>query len=289
MRRTDVHRPSAINPDDYVFVAVEHVKIESFGDVAVLRAEREKLRSHMARTGGKYSSHAHGDNCAVCGNANAIYTMLFYHPKTNSYVRMGSDCAEKVACGDQRHFRKIVDAVQAAEHAKAGKLKAQGVLAELGLTRAWEIAQAFGVNAELLGHEEGLISNIVGKLANYGNISEKQIEFLHSLLKQIDTREERMAQRAAEREAAKPAPTGRVQADVEVLSVKEQETSFGDRWVMTVKSVEGWLAWGSAPAGVERGQKITLAATFTPKQDDPKFAFFRRPRVIRTNEVTCGV
>lgn len=283
MKRTDVHRPSAINPDDYEFVAVEHVKIESFGDVEVVRQQRERIRAHMARTGGTYSRHAHGGNCAVCGNANAIYTMLFFHAKTNSYVRMGSECAEKVSCGDQGLFRKVVDAVTAAEHARAGKLKAQGVLAELDLTRAWEIAQAFGVNAELHGHEEGLISNIVGKLVNYGDISEKQIEFLRNLLVQIDTREQRMAQRAAEKEAAKPAPTGRVQAVVEVLSVKEQETSFGDRWVMTVKSVaEGWMAWGSAPAGVERGQKFTLAATFTPKEGDPKFAFFKRPRVVAT-------
>lgn len=281
MKRTDVHRPSAINPDDYEFVAVEHVKIESFSDVEVVRQERERIRAHMARTGGTYSRHAHGGNCAVCGNANAIYTMLFFHAKTNSYVRMGSDCAEKVSCGDAARFRTVVDAIQAAEQSRAGKLKAQGVLAELGLTRAWEIAQAFGVNAELHGHEEGLISNIVGKLVNYGSISDKQIEFLRSLLVQLDTREQRMAQRAAEKEAAKPAPAGRVQAEVEVLSVKEHETSFGDRWVMTVKSVaDGWMAWGSAPAGVERGQKITLAATFTPKEGDPKFAFFKRPRVV---------
>jgi hypothetical protein len=281
MKRTDVHRPSVINPEDYEFVAVECRKILDCGDVEMVLQERSILDAHMKRTGGTYSRHAHGGNCHVCGNANAIYTMLFYHAKTNTYIRMGEDCASKVECGDTLRLRRITDAVAAAQYAYAGKLKAQGVLAELGLTRAWELTKAYGVNAELLGHEEGLISNIVGKLVSYGSISEKQVEFLRSLLQQIDTRAERMAQRKAEHDAAKPAPAGRTKVEVEVVSIKEQENDFGKRWVMTVKSIaEGWIAWGSAPYGVERGQRITLAATFAPKADDPKFAFFKRPRVV---------
>lgn len=282
MKRRDVHRPSAIIPADYEFVAVECVKIHDLGDCLMLQEERARIRAHMARTGGTYSSHAHGGNCAVCGNANAIYTALFYHAATNSYVRAGQDCTEKLWAGHASMFRRITDAVTAAREAKAGKLKAQGVLAELGLSAAWDVSLAVGVSGELQArYEEGTVRDIVEKLIRYGSISERQVSFLRSLLVKIEQRPAIEAKRAAERAAAKPAPVGRHRVEVEVVSLKVHENDFGSRTVMTVKSVaDGWLAWGTAPAGHLRGDRLVLAATFTPKDGDPKFAFFKRPRVI---------
>ncbi|MCP4994759.1 MAG: hypothetical protein GY934_13410 [Gammaproteobacteria bacterium] len=67
--RRDIHRPSAINVEDYEFVALECIKIEFFGDCELARRER---------TGGKWSSHAHGGNCHICG-AWMGYSVAFYH------------------------------------------------------------------------------------------------------------------------------------------------------------------------------------------------------------------
>lgn len=278
MVRTDVHRPSAINPDDYEFVAVECARADDLGAVMMIQAERERIRAHMAATGGSYSRHAHGGNCHVCGNANAIYTALFYHAATNSYVRMGEDCANKCYMGNAASFRRIRDAAEAAEFARAGKLKAQGILAEHGLEAAWTLyVSPFDPN----GHaDNNVIRDLVANLVRYGSMSEKQISFLRSLVERIPQREQIAAERQAERAAAQPAPTGRLKVAVEVVSVKAQENDFGSRTVMTVKAlVGGWLAWGTAPTGVNRGDKVTLVATFAPSDKDPKFAFFKRPRI----------
>ena len=57
MARTDAHRPSAIVPADYNYVAHRY-----FGpDAMDVNPNAMKIISeHMASTGGKYSRHEHG-------------------------------------------------------------------------------------------------------------------------------------------------------------------------------------------------------------------------------------
>jgi hypothetical protein len=278
--RTDVHRPSVIAPDDYEFVAIESLKIHDLGDCEVLRQHREWLRAHMKQTGGTYSRHAHGGNCHVCGNANAIYTALFYHAKTNSYVRMGQDCADKCSMGRGEEFRRVMDAARAADESRTGKLKARGILERDGLAAAWTI---YATPTDADRYEELTVRDIVGKLVRYGSISEAQSAYLGKLLAAIPKRAQRDAERQAQRDAAKPAPTGRVAAEVEVVSVKEHKVDGEPvgRFVMTVRCVaDGWMAWGTAPSTVSVGDRVKLSATFTPSEKDTKFAFFKRPRIL---------
>lgn len=138
MARKDIHRPSAITPEDYAFVGVEYDRIQEMGYIHLLASQREVIRQHMARTGGTYSAHEHKGNCHVCG-AHCIYTALFHHAKTNVYIRTGFDCAAKLDMGDESLFRRCKEAVDVARKAKAGKLKAQGVLEQHGLSNAYQI------------------------------------------------------------------------------------------------------------------------------------------------------
>jgi hypothetical protein len=103
MPRTDIHRPSVIDPSQYRFVAFDYLRNVAADDRPVdltrcswLQAEREKIRLDMVNTGGAMSTHAHGGNCMVCGNAQALYTAMFHHAPSNTYVRMGSDCSHHV-------------------------------------------------------------------------------------------------------------------------------------------------------------------------------------------------
>src|SRR5882762_11215830 len=94
--RTDIHRPSEIIPSDYEYVAVWTMNIQGFGDAQFMIQEREACKRHMERTGGKYSAHEQGGACDVCGNFLAIYLVLFYHAKSNTYIRVGVNCATKL-------------------------------------------------------------------------------------------------------------------------------------------------------------------------------------------------
>ena len=136
MDRTDIHRPSAIIPEDYSFVAFDYIRLE-MGDIlqncAMLQEARAIKKAHMDRTGGKYSQHEHGGSCHVCG-ASAIYTVTFYHEKTNSYIKTGQDCAEKLEMSfSDKGMNLFRNAIADARHAVAGKKKAQVILADAGM------------------------------------------------------------------------------------------------------------------------------------------------------------
>jgi hypothetical protein len=309
MTRTDIHRPAVIRPDEYQFVSMEFIKIGAGGDVLAdcgyLNACRERIAAHMKMTGGTYAGHEHGGNCMVCG-ASAIYTALFYHAATNSYVRTGQDCAEKLGLGaDWDAFRK---AVTNAREAHAGKRKAILTLEDAGLSRCWDIytnpprfdqpavvgdpgdpgydeaasdAYWAALRAfERAHNQERIIADIVGKLIKYGSISPAQIGFLGKLLAQIDERPAREAKRAAEAEAAAPCPAGRLALEGVVLSVRvDEDGPYGPTTKILLKHDTGFKVWGSLPSGThaEQGHRIAFRATVKASDKDPKFGFFSRP------------
>ncbi len=317
LKREDVHRPTAIIPEDYEFVALECIKIESIGDCFALQAQRERLRAHMARTGGTYSRHDHGGNCGVCGNANAIYTIQFYHAKTNSYVRMGQDCADKVGMSfGEGEFNAFVKGIRSAIEAKAGKKKAEALLAERGLSRCWELylMQTPGVacgtceqiaagQVEYFYHrcandwpeQETIIRDMVGKLVKYGSLSDKQYGFMSSLLDRIVNRDVINAKRAEEKALAPDCPSGRVTITGTVLSAKTVETDFGMTTKIFLKDDRGFTVYGTIPTirlanitrpdgswseayhNAGRGDRIRFSANVTPANDDPKHGFYKRP------------
>lgn len=298
--RTDIHRPSVIVPEDYQFVAFEHQKIEGFGDCAAILANREIIRQHMDMTGGNYSGHSHGGNCHVCG-AWAIYTILYYHAKTNTYIRTGMDCANKMdmSYGDMNAFRRAI-----ADHrfAKAGIKKAEKILMNNDLLRVLEIAEEFEV-ARLAEqeafHARGdepdyrradafnrrwqdamVVLDIYRKLVKYGSISDAQVNLLRIKVQRHDNYEARQAKFAAERESAAPCPTGRVEVTGTVVKVAQYDSQFGTTWKMTVKAQQGFMVFVSVPSSIpvpERGATVSFKATITPSDNDPKFGFGKRP------------
>jgi hypothetical protein len=291
-KRSDVHRPSVLVPSDYEFVGFEFIKIgylsgDIMGDCEFLRAERETIRRHMTKTSGTYSRHQHGGNCHICG-ASAIYTVLFYHALSNVYVRTGQDCAQKLEMsvdGDWNAFRTAMKAVQ---ELHAGKRKAMDTLDREGLLAAWFIyISVYGTKNEItkswseLPEEETIVVDIVGKLVQYGSVSERTMKFLVSLVDKISRRVELLAERKAKHEAAEALPlvAGRTTIIGTVLSVKTKSTPYGDTLKMLVEHDTGWKVYGSVPKGLntKRGDRIEFDAVVTISKDDNKFGFFSRP------------
>lgn len=276
MVRNDIHCPKNITPADYEFVAWEIVKIQDFGDCAYLQAERQRIRDHMAKTGGTYSTHDHGGNCMVCGNANAIYTALFYHAKTNTYVRTGQDCADKMGFGT-RDFNEFKKAVHDAKLAHAGKKKAAAILSDAGLSKAWDLYTADTVEQ---AKEEMTILDIVNRLVKYGDISEKALNYVGALLNRIANRAKIQAEREAEAAKAANCPTGRIDIEGVVLTIRVDDGQFGPTTKMLVKHDTGFKVWGTRPSalyGVKVGDRVLFTGTVQPSDKDSKFGFFSRP------------
>lgn len=309
MARKDIHRPAAIEPADYVFVAFDHLPGSSgdLGEALFMQEQRKYKRAHMARTGGTYSGHEHGGLCHICGSVNAIYSATFYHEKSNSYIRTGLDCADKLECEGIEAFRKNV---KKAKEAAAGKRKAKETLEKLGLGKAWELYEANDAkrkaHAEAYkewqnaggdedsapkypesSRDEDTALDIVSRLIKWGNISDKAASFLGTLLDRIDRAPEIAAEKAAakalEMANAKPVPAveGRVLVKGEVLTVREQEGFYGPQIKMLVKAEDGWKVWGTVPSAiageVEKGSVVEFNAALKASDDDKFFGFFSRP------------
>jgi hypothetical protein len=286
MARKDIHRPAAIEPADYVFVAFDHLPGSSgdLGEALFMQEQRKYKRAHMARTGGKYSGHEHGGLCHVCGSVNAIYSATFYHEKSNSYIRTGLDCAQKLECAGIDAFKKNV---KKAKEAAAGKRKAAAILAEAGLGKAWELYVGDTARDRESTRDENTLFDIVSRLVKWGNISDKALAFLATLLDRIERAPEIAAAKAAakalELANAKPVPVveGRVKVMGEVLSLKEQEGFYGIQLKMLVKTEGGFKLWGSVPSAirseVERGSVVEFSAALQKSDNDEYFGFFSRP------------
>jgi hypothetical protein len=278
MNRTDIHRPSVIIPADYEYVAPEHVQIFGVGDCLYAEEMRRRIRLHMERTGGTYSRHQHGGNCHVCGSINAIWTILYYHRPSNTYVRTGQDCASKIDNGEHAgEINAFTRHVTVYLEAQAGKRKARAILTDAGFPQAWDVY----LSSEPIQYEENTIRDIVGKLVRYGSASDKALGYVGILLGKIKAREQVAAQRAQEAAAAINCPTGRVKVTGTVLTIKAQDGVWGTVVKMLVKAEDGFKVWVTVPtsAQVNRGQPITFTATITPSKDDPKFGFGKRPHI----------
>lgn len=130
------------------------------------------------------------------------------------------------------------------------------------------------------------LNDLVRNLVKFGNWSEKQESFARSLWERVSNDpwsklEAQAAERDAERDAASPAPTGRIEVTGEVLHVRDADPD--DEWPSTkflVRTTDGWKLWATVPAAirdVERGDSVSFTVTVKPSPDDAKFAFGSRP------------
>jgi hypothetical protein len=280
MTRTDIHRPSAIVPDEYEFVAFDYIG-PSYDGPDVL-GQRMLFRAHRERTGGRFSGHEHGGTCHVCG-ATAFYVARFYHAKTNAYITTGEDCAANLEMGDPGRFRswrvRVAENVSAAKTLRAGKAKAEATLTEAGLAAAWALYTATDTTG--WKYEEVTASDIVGKLVRYGSVSDRALEYLRGLMGKIANRPALDAARKAETDAAAPVPVtaDRITVEGVILALKGVDTDFGHVTKMLVRTDAGWKVWGKVPARLEpvKGDRVRFKARVEPSHDDPKFGFFSRP------------
>lgn len=273
--RTDIHRPSAINPEDYQYVAVVLSDSQVDMDYESNAANRAAFRAHMERTGGRYSTHEHGGTCHICG-ALAASIAIFFHPASNTYIQTGLDCAEKLDMGDPAEFRNWRKGLKAARELQAGKNKARAIIEELGLSLAWEAAKC-----------DHIIGGLLNKLVRYGDLSEKQIGFLRILVDRYEHRDEIAAQRAAERAKSGHVGTvGQRQAfDCVIVATPSYETQWGVTYINVLKSGDDTIIYKGNHLG-DRGERIGFSATVKEhgERDGEKQTIVARPTKIVTIE-----
>ena len=265
MTRTDIHRPNAIVPADYMFVGFKYI-----GPYAgfINANQMALIEAHRAKTGGRYSAHDHGGTCGICG-ASAMYLAVFHHPISNTYINVGETCADKMDFSDEGFnlFRKTV---KGEKGRIAAKVKAQATLADMGLTAMWDLYLAYpNLNEAEMPREESIICEMVQKLVKYGSISEKQISFAQSLLERISGRAALSAKRAAENAASAflGAVGDRLTLTLTLQWSKSFETQYGMLTVHGFKDASGNIVIYKGNRIADNGETLTLKATVKAHED----------------------
>lgn len=279
MARTDIHRPSVINPAEYDFVAVKYIGGSKEGHMDTLGAA-QFIAEHIRSTGGRYSTHEHGGTCHVCG-AMAMYLAVWHHVPTNTYICTGEDCAEKMELHGA-NFQTVRAEVKRLKNHATGKARAEQALADRNLSDAWAL---YTTNVrDDFQYEERTIADMVSKLVQYGSLSLAQWNFMIRLFDQINNRAAKEAERAAN--AAKSNYVGtigeRITIEGTIFFTTDYETAYGTTYVTGIKDAAGNIFIQKGVAIGRKGEEITLKATIKDhsEREGVKQTIISRPKVM---------
>lgn len=120
-------------------------------------------------------------------------------------------------------------------------------------------------------------NSLLSFVERFGNLTEKQLAAGYKFM-------EKANEPKPEEIPAKDAPTGKVQGIFTVLSVKYYDNQWGGSLKMLLQHKDdGYKVFCTVPSSInaiERGEEINLQVTLTPSDDDPKFAYGKRPKSL---------
>lgn len=255
-KRTDVHRPSAIRPQDYQLV--------------------DGL--------GQFEDYEYpAGRCAHCGHA-IRYAVRFDHIPTGERLDLGQECAELV--DTENRVAYIVDRMKKAAREKAKAERAQKDWFE----RREQMENEYPDVVEWMEDHNwenesfGFLNDMHWAFDRYGSLTEAQTKAVQRIMAK---RIEQAAAKLDEVEPTDPAPFGRQAIEGEIVTVKAPDPdAMFPAWKMMVKLDDGNKVWGTIPATLKdavehyrdlRGKRVAFTATFEVSKDDEHFAYYKRP------------
>lgn len=216
-------------------------------------------------------------HCIHCGNGNVRWITVVLHLPTNDRVVFGADCTERLGFANRQAWKLA----QLKSKAEAGHARLKVWKARCAFIEANPGVQALIDQAAGDVHQGNtFVKDVLGKLDRYGSISVNQVNAVaKSLQRDID----QVARKAADAiEVKGPAPSGRQEVTGTVLTIKTQESDYGITLKMLLKLANNSKVWLTAPitGGFDKGDTITVRATFEQSRDDASFGFGKRPHLV---------
>lgn len=281
MPRTDPHRPSALDPADYVNIGWADLHPEDGG--GYIEPEHRGAPSFE----GNFTRYGRCDHCGT--GSRLRYANFYLHRPSGEVVTVGTDCAERLD----------LDTRQALEFQE--RARAQGKADRIEDLRR-RFPTAVGVldaYAEQEHRRSDFLSSLLSQLRRKAALSPKQIMALcDSRVRQLEREAE---QRAREAAAPPPAPVPdtdeRVQVTGTIISVKIEDGDYGTTEKMLVQA-DGYRLWGTRPQSLlvpadedtgwierdgvmhrpaDRGDRVSFMARVQRSDRDENFGFFSRP------------
>lgn len=283
MTRTDIHRPSVVDPANYSYstsfdnnppelhppmgvVTPEwHEYMESL--MAPWREERDRLHGMLKNDTSVYNSTYRCDHCG----AHLRYVSLFYYEPTGEHIAVGEECAENTFSVPDRMSLEIKRLRDAASNRREKARYAK----ECEKARNASI-QEYPDAVKVLDNYKGnnsFIHDVKDRFDRYGNLSERQAYAV------VRAFEKEVTERSSE-PVGSPVVEGKIIVMGEVKRAYHKETPYGSRFVMIVEDDRGFRLWGSVPravSGVEEGDRVEFSANVEKSDRDETFGFYKRP------------
>ena len=278
-----VHNPSQFDPTQYEVVDyLDNKRPEYCGQpVELWREEIAQWKADLERVLGPDALRK-SHRCVHCGNTNVRWITAVQHT-SGDVVVFGADCTARLHFADKVSFKLAL--LKSRAEARTERFKIW-TAREAYLAKHPEIANAIAHLDEPQHSKNTFVQDVIAKLDKFGYLSDRQAECIVSSMQKDN---DRAAQRATEAlEPKAPAPVGRVEVTGEVLSTKEQVSDFGVTLKMLLKLDTGARVWVTVPSkyDVNRGDTVTIRATFEVSKDDPSFAFGKRPTMLTHTPAT---
>lgn len=294
-KRTDIHRPGMIRPEEYEPVLAYSLATTEGGwpvpsDGLNCELDRRIYSGKTIQSGQhdkdgrccilglryvaevKFSKHGSVGKCSICG-ANFVRGAVWRHGPTDEYIHVGHTCEAKYnLLADTPGWQAQLAAL---EQRRASRL--EELMRDKRLEDYYRCEPSMRDVLEHEGHH--ILQDMRGKVRLWGQLTEPQVALACRLYS------EALCPERVKVETPKvPAPTGRVLVEGVIISRKEHDGYNGDPcYKITVKVTTPageWLCWGSDFKGAgEIGTSVKFKATLTQssKADSKHFAFYKRP------------
>lgn len=279
--RTDVHSPTNMDPTDYEFIGAFDNSMPwvlEGGDWALEISRKIHQDDRLDRSVWQ---------CHHCG-ARIRYFAVMEHTPTGDYIVVGETCLDNrfslVSKAEFDRLRKAAALDRAKQRIKTEAAEFVEALDDSDLRNALDRNTDLE-DLPLTDYGRRVLNDMRNTLWNrYGSLTAKQTAFAARLVAEGPAKLEEANRIAAEREAEVkvPAPVGKATITGRVIKRADKWTDFGLVYKITIKAEtpEGvWFGWVTEPSKIrtERGDLVTLTATWTRSDNDPSFAFGKRP------------
>lgn len=274
-KRTDVHSPLNVITEDYEFVGC--------GEFCDPNDPDEFHYTPQLPEGWRFGQNHSAGDCYHCG-AHLRYYAVLKHEPTHTLVRVGETCLDNrfsLATAEFQRLRKAAS-LRRAEHriVKARERWASEHEAEFTFLDEWQQGERYN----------NFYDSLWRSLKTYGELSERQLAALQRSIEQRKQWDAEDAQRKSEEPEQSPVPESdsRMTVTGRVVSVKWQQSIYGETLKMLVLDDRGFKVWGTVPSAIVdeqgenwnsevKGTRMTFTAKVTKSEDDPCFGFFSRP------------
>jgi hypothetical protein len=280
MTRTDRHRPSApeFDPEDYEFSGVVH---NASPDSVYTNDSFRRTRNALLAQGYTFSGvHGGIGQCDHCG-ARLRYSALMIHIPTRTLLYVGETCLDnRFEAMTKAEFDRARREAQLDRERQARKTRFAELCAE-HQDLAWA---TYASNIAVVTDETGtrwaerygkdwavsVLLDIARKAYQYGSPSEKQLNFVSKLVRELEGAEadavKREQERAAELAARPNAAIGEVGErrvfEGTVRWSKQYEGDYGTTTVMVIDTPEGTVKWKASKAlEFEKNEAVKIKAT----------------------------